>query len=123
MAKILLMEDDLVTAQLISIAAELGKHEMTHAINGEIGLELYEAGKFELVIMDILMPEKDGLEAISELMQLNQGQKILVVSGGGSISDGTFYLEAAQRLGARKVLHKPFEVEELLAVFEELLVD
>jgi DNA-binding response OmpR family regulator len=103
MARILLIEDDPVAASFFCINADQCGHEVVHATNGAIGLDFYRASPFDLVATDVLMPEKDGLETITEILQADDEQKILVLSGGGSISDGSFYLEAARRIGAHKI--------------------
>jgi DNA-binding response OmpR family regulator len=121
MARILLIEDDLVAASFFRINASQCGHEVIHATNGASGLEFYQTNEFELVATDVLMPEKDGLETIEEILNLNDRQTILALSGGGSISDGSFYLDAALKIGARKILQKPYEPEELIDAFRELL--
>jgi YesN/AraC family two-component response regulator len=74
----------------------------------------------DLVITDVLMPEKDGLEVIMEIRAKLPQVKIIAISGGGRISH-TDYLVAARRLGAHRTLSKPFIRQELLDTLHELL--
>ena len=68
---------------------------------------------FDLVVTDILMPEKEGIETIIDLKTLNPGQKIIAISGGGR-DRYQGYLQTASELGADDTLAKPFTGEALL---------
>jgi len=99
--------------------AEFG-HVVIEASNGIEGLALYPAGGVDLVITDIIMPGKEGIEVIMELRLRHPHLKIMAISGGGRV-DSKDYLRIAKFLGASKVLGKPFSNEELLAALNELL--
>ena len=91
---------------------------MVKASNGNEGLQLYRANPTDLVIMDVLMPEKDGFETIVELRRKYPNVKIVALSGGSRIK-GNSYLLIASKLGAQQTLPKPFNPEELLSTVRE----
>jgi DNA-binding NtrC family response regulator len=122
MARILLIEDDdAVRIMLHTTLAHFG-HTVIEARNGKEGLELFKQAKADLVITDIVMPEKEGLEVLMEL-QIKQLPmvKVIAISGGGRQS-AIDNLRAAKFMGAAKVLEKPFSNETLIAVVNELLL-
>ena len=86
------------------------------------GVDLYEQHKPDLVISDIFMPRKEGLETISELRHKYPEVKIIAISGGG-LPNHVDFLPTAELLGAIHTLSKPFGSAELLATVEELLND
>ncbi len=112
-------DDDLVRATLshILIAAD---YEVTEAANGEEGLLKYEDGNFDLVITDILMPQKEGIETIQELRAIGRAIKIIAISGGDRTGN-KMYLQMAEKLGADGVLSKPIRRQDLLAKIEAVL--
>ncbi len=87
-------------------------HTVAEAENGDAGI--YKLGDFEadLIITDLLMPQKKGLETIAELRSSHPELKIIAISGGGRIK-GVNYLETAKKLGAQEILNKPFSDEQL----------
>lgn len=74
----------------------------------------------EILITDILMPEKDGIQLITETQERYPEIKIITMSGGGKI-DAATYLQLARGLGAASTLNKPFTREELLKAISEVL--
>lgn len=99
-------------------------HEFDHTViearDGIEGLANYPAEGVDLVITDIVMPGKEGIEVITELRRRHPGLKIMAVSGGGRIGS-TDYLRIATFLGAARVLAKPFSTQEFLEAVNELL--
>ncbi len=75
----------------------------------------------DLVITDLIMPEKEGLESIRELKKINSEVQIIAISGGGVI-DPKIYLNLASRLGAVHVFAKPVDNEILLSTIKETLM-
>ena len=113
MASILLVEDDdHLRTMLKSILTNSG-HEVWDVPNGTRACHLHDQQSFDLVITDLVMPEKDGLEVIIELRRTNQDVRIIAMSGTGPGS-GELYLRVAQRLGADLTLSKPFGNQEFL---------
>jgi len=120
MALILLIDDDLKIRELLRRILEHAGYEVVEASDGREGLSLYRERKPDLVITDIVMPGKDGLETITDLRIEFPGSKIVAISGGGRL-DPKPYLELAEGFGADRLLTKPFGHEELLEAVQNLL--
>jgi two-component system chemotaxis response regulator CheY len=119
-ARILVVEDDDDVRQLLRRILERAEHEVDTARNGREATPLYQTGQTDLVITNILMPEKDGLEVIQELRKKDPAAKIIAISGGGQIGAAE-YLDVAKRFGAARTMRKPIDRRELLATIAELL--
>ena len=120
MASILVMEDDDQFRQMLRVMLETSGYQVTDAADGEAGLSLYRKAPTDLIIVDIFMPWKEGLETIKELREDFPDVKIIAISGGGK--GGHFdYLDRAKFFGAQKSLAKPFRKHELLEAVGELL--
>ncbi len=120
MALILVIDDQELVRASIRITLEAAGHEVDEAEDGEVGVKLQEERLFDVVITDILMPVKEGIETIVDLRRNYEDLKIIAISGG-SRSKTMDYLKAATSLGADKVLSKPFSNEELLSCVNECL--
>lgn len=81
---------------------------------------LYGQQAADLVITDLIMPDKDGLEIIQDLRRLNPKVRILAISGGGRV-DANEYLAVARKFGAVEVLPKPFTKDELRKALDAAL--
>lgn len=110
--KILLIDDDAFFAILTS--KMLAPATVLIARNGIEGLEFFERQHFDLVITDLVMPEKDGISTIIDLRKLNVTVPILAISGGGNIGSQGDLLRMATQIGATETLAKPFSREALL---------
>jgi two-component system chemotaxis response regulator CheY len=97
-------------------------HEVTEAEDGAAGLKAVKAQRPDLVVTDIYMPGKEGIETIRELRQIVPGLKIIAISGS-SWSSGHDALSSAKLLGADRTLPKPFRKEQLLASIRDCLQD
>jgi CheY-like chemotaxis protein len=120
MTSILVIDDQELVRASIRITLEAAGHEVVEAENGEVGIKLQEEHGFDLVITDILMPVKEGIETIVDLRRDYGDLKIIAISGG-SRSKTMDYLKAATNLGADMVLPKPFSNAELLSCVNECL--
>jgi YesN/AraC family two-component response regulator len=89
-------------------------HTVIEARNGKEGLALFQHANIDLLITDIVMPEKEELEVLMELRKRNPPVKIIAISGGD-------YLQMAKLMGAAKVLAKPFSSDVLIAAIDDLL--
>jgi CheY-like chemotaxis protein len=118
---ILIIEDDELIRDVLKQLLEREGYNVTTARNGKIGIELFQAEPSDLVITDLIMPEKEGIETIRELRKDYPDLKIIAISGGGNIIAPTEYLNIAQRLGVQKTLSKPFKTEEILEAIRQLL--
>ena len=120
MARILMIDDETTLREFVKEYFEGAGHTVDTAADGNEGLKLFKAAPYDLVITDILMPNKEGLETILELSELTPDAKIIAVTGGG-IGLGDDLLELACDFGAKRALRKPISMKELLAVAEEVL--
>ena len=120
MARILIIDDDIKFLKMFRQMLERAGHEVLIALNGRIGVELFRKNRTDLIITDIFMPEKEGVEIVRELKKEFPMVKIIVMSGGGKRLEFG-YLEAAEMLGADRSFNKPFERQEMLAAIQELV--
>jgi CheY-like chemotaxis protein len=120
MAKILVFDDEPSILLMIKKMLEKAGHEVDIALNGREGMELFEKNKPDLLITDIIMPEKEGLETILELRKKYPELKIIAISGGGRIGPEG-YLPSAKRLGADMVFQKPLVQKEFMQAVSILL--
>ncbi len=120
MACILVIDDDLQVRRMLRQMLERSGYVVFDAPDGNAGIKCYRECRADLVITDIVMPEKEGIETIRELVQEFPEVKIIAMSGGGRIGPDA-YLEVARQIGAVRTLTKPVEREELLSNISELL--
>ena len=120
MFKILIIDDEAPILSMLKKMLERNGYETELAKNGVDGVELFKKCQPDLVITDIIMPEKEGLETIREMKKIKSDLKIIAMSGGGKVSSEN-YLKIAGIFGASKMLTKPFTVKEMLSAVEELL--
>jgi CheY-like chemotaxis protein len=121
MPRILLIDDDNEVRTMLRLTLAHFGHTVIEARNGKEGLELFKTANADLVITDIVMPEKEGLEVLIELRERQVPPvKIIAISGGGRQKAGD-YLRLAKLMGAARVLAKPFSNEVLIAAINELL--
>ncbi len=118
--RILIIEDeDQIRMMLRQVLEEAG-YEVADAPDGVEGIRLFLEKPADLIIMDMIMPKKEGMETILDLKSEHPSVKIIAISGGGQIGPRP-YLEVAQALGAARAFMKPFRIEALLLAVRELL--
>ncbi len=118
MATILVIDDEDSIRHLLREVLEKDKHRVLEARDGREGLELYQKNKVDLVLMDILMPGTDGLEATLQLTRDYLDTKIIAMTGAQGDRN---FLDVAKLFGARRVFEKPFDLTKIVeAVKEEL---
>jgi two-component system chemotaxis response regulator CheY len=120
MARILVIDDDSLIRETLRRMLEGAGHEVAEAEDGAAGLKAVSAQRPDLVVTDIYMPGKEGIETIRELRQIVPGLKIIAMSGS-SWSSGHDALSSAKLLGADRTLPKPFRREQLLASIRDCL--
>lgn len=114
----MIVDDDHVIAQTCKSYLEDKGYEVLVAPDGGKAVEKLSSHKVDTVLLDILMPEKDGIETLLEIRKHHPTLQILAMSGGGRI--GTEYLlKAAAKLGADAVLRKPFTLDKLSELLEQ----
>lgn len=120
MAKILVIDDDAMVRYSLKSALEHTGHKVVEAENGVDGLSKIPGQSIDLVVTDIIMPEKEGVGTIIEMKTKFPSLPVIAISGGGP--DGyTGYLETARALGADGTLEKPVTPETLLDTVEACL--
>ncbi|HEX9490535.1 MAG TPA: response regulator [Stellaceae bacterium] len=120
MAVILVIDDAATVRHLMRRVLTEAQHSVIEAQDGEVGLSLFEAQRPCLVITDLFMPNREGIETIQQLRRLSPDAKIIAMSASGTAS-GKLYLGAAKKLGADAILPKPFMPADLLAAVERVL--
>lgn len=120
MARILVIDDEEQVCSLFKRILERAGYDVDVALNGNDGLAQFKAKPSDLIITDIVMPEKEGLETIREIRKNHPDVHIIAISGGGQGHTDT-YLDLARKLGAGCTLSKPVRREELLATVQSLL--
>jgi CheY-like chemotaxis protein len=118
MARILVIDDDTEMRAMLEQTLRSAGHEVALAEDGKQGVALYRAQPAALVLTDLFMPNREGLETIIELRKDYPG--ILIIAMCGKPGAGGL-LSIAQRLGAARVIQKPFHPHELLQAVEEVL--
>ena len=114
MKSILVVDDEIPIRKYLRRILEPLGYAVTEASDGDAAIQQYNENKPDLVIMDIIMPGKEGIETMFELKQLNKEIKLIVMSGGGRIGPDN-YLRIAEVLGVCAVMKKPFEKKVLLS--------
>ncbi|MBV8060574.1 MAG: response regulator [Alphaproteobacteria bacterium] len=112
---ILVVEDNEQMRHFICEALTDAGYAFKSAGNGKEALTLINDNNFSCILLDILLPEVDGLEVIRKLAQRTDTQKIkiIAITGGGADLPGWYAGQMAQSFGAHSVLYKPFSVDDL----------
>ena len=118
MARILIIDDDPQIRHILRRILNQAGYEVVEAENGIQGLRQYREAQPDLVISDIFMPEKDGLELIDALRSAEATVPIIAISGGSQLGKMDL-LSVAAHLGAQRIVRKPFRRDEVLAVVRE----
>jgi CheY-like chemotaxis protein len=118
--RILLVDDEAAVRELLTLVLRLDGHDVTTASDGNLALDVLAEGEFDLVLTDLVMPERDGIETIVEIRQRFPRLRIIAMSGGGRGSAGDS-LAMARQVGATRTLEKPFSNQQLLEATREVL--
>lgn len=106
-------DDELVRAHLADVLRAAG-HTVHEAEGAADGIELIRSNKADVAVIDILMPDRDGLEAIGQLRRTRPDLRIVAISGGGRVGPQV-YLDLAEQIGADTSLKKPIADADLQA--------
>ena len=118
MSSVLIVDDEDAIRQLIRDALGQAGYQVSEARDGKEGLLRYRQSPADLVIMDILMPDQDGLESIMTLRREFPTARIIAITGGSDMIGILNFLDVAKMLGARRTLQKPFDIQHLLDVVQ-----
>ncbi|NNG00978.1 MAG: response regulator [Desulfobacteraceae bacterium] len=120
MARILIIDDNDFVRNMLKETMERAGYEVETAVNGVEGVERFRKISCDLVITDLIMPEKEGIETIMDLKKDFPAVKIIAISGGGRVGP-TNYLKFAEMLGAAYTFTKPVDRKALLKAVKVLL--
>jgi len=120
MANILVVDDDRQVCALLKQVLEEQGYTVESALNGTEGISRYRSHPADLIILDILMPEKEGLETILDLRREFPKVKIIAMSGGSDRAKLDL-LDLARRLGAQYAVNKPFELQTITDLVKKSL--
>jgi YesN/AraC family two-component response regulator len=118
--RILIIDDDFHVRDMLERLLRRAGYDSQLAENGVEALKMHRENPVDLVITDIIMPEKEGLEIITEFRRDYPSVKLIAISGGGRIGPAN-YLKMAKLLGAERTFAKPVDTSQLLSAIEELL--
>ena len=121
MKKIVVIDDDIKGNQMVCRILKNAGYEVRAAFNGAEGLKIFKQERPDLVITDLFMPEKEGLETITELRQTDKKIRIMAISGGSANVNLADVLDTAEMFGADAVMAKPFQMETFLQRVKGLL--
>jgi CheY-like chemotaxis protein len=120
MIQVLVVDDDAGIRTLVRTILVRAGYEVREAVNGDEALRSCAEQPPDVIITDILMPDKDGVEVLLEVSRRNVGVPIVAISGGG-LGAAAAYLETASHLGATATLAKPFSPASLLTTVQSVL--
>lgn len=120
MARILIVDDEKNVRFTLGKALKSHRHEVFDAADGNEALKVLKQCKIDLVVTDIIMPNREGLETIQEIRMNWPEVKIIAISGGGRVRNGEF-LKVAKKIGADLVLKKPFSMNAFTDEIRKLL--
>lgn len=120
MLRILVIDDDVGIRRMMRLALEGMGYEVCEAADGKEGLALFAKQPSDLVITDLVMPGKEGIETIRTLRKGHPHLKIIAMSGG-SLTHSSDNLKMAKSLGANAAFSKPFSMADLAKIITGLL--
>lgn len=125
MARILVIDDDELVRGTVQAMLESDGHEAVLAVDGDDGIRRFHQQRFDLVLCDVFMPRKEGLETVREIRQSSRETPIISMTGSVPAGDGgrldPDFLRMSSSLGATRTIAKPFRPRELLALVRECL--
>ena len=115
--KILLVEDDPCFGSVLKSYLELSDYEVTLCVNGNDGLEAFRKDKFDICLLDVMMPEMDGIEAVKQIKAVNPAAKVIMCSAMGQQS----MVMDAIKAGANDFIVKPFQADRVLEAVKKIV--
>ncbi|MEW6234585.1 MAG: response regulator [Candidatus Omnitrophota bacterium] len=120
MKRILVVDDEKDIRSMLRIPLGRAGYEIEEASDGAMAIAIHRRRPVHLLVLDILMPEKEGIETILEFRRDYPGVKIVAISGGGIVDAGD-YLEIAKNSGADRIFKKPLDLPLLITAIKELI--
>jgi len=120
MAHILVIEDDPLVRSMLKLLFEREGYQVSLAAEGDEALRRFQEAPADLIVTDIIMPGKEGIETIIEFRKRHPLVQIIAISGGGRIGPDN-YLKMAESLGAARTFSKPLQRQRLMAAVQELI--
>lgn len=114
-AKVLLVDDEIDFTDALAARMEARGLEVEAASNGPKALEMIQQRHYDVIVLDLQMPEMDGIETLKRMLAYNKDLQVLMLTGHGSVKQG---VEAVKN-GAVDFIEKPAEIEELMGKIEE----
>jgi len=122
MSLIMIVEDDPHIRAMLQETLQQEGYETFVAEHGVDAIEYYQQHNVDVVVTDILMPEKEGLSLITEIRRVNPASKIIAISGGAPQISSGCNLELARMFGAQHTFQKPLDIDALLQTIKSMLV-
>lgn len=121
MNQILLIDDEKAMRETLADCLDSAGHEVQQADNGKTALRLIQDTPYDLIVMDVFMPEMDGIELIQALRKLEDHPPIITISGGGGVLPPSWAAKITEVYGVRSALTKPIDIDFFLGTVEEAL--
>lgn len=115
--KILVCDDSmLIRKKLKEVLKKCGYNDISEAANGQEAVDIYKKSNPDLVFMDIIMPIKNGIEAVNEIIEFDKNAKVVMASSAGTKE----HVKEAIKAGAFEFVQKPWEVEQINKILHNL---
>ena len=121
MVKILVVDDEASVRKMLRSMLKNEADEIIEAENGVIAKEICLESNIDLIVTDIVMPEKHGVDLVMELKKELPDLPIIAISGGGGVTGRFDYLEIVNLMGVENILRKPFEANQLRNMVHSVL--
>ena len=119
MTRVLIIDDDAPTRDVIRQLLNREGYETVEACGGREGVQCSQAASMDVIILDMMLPEQNGLEIIRELREVDPAVPIIAISGYGHAGPLDF-LRVAETFGAQRTFQKPFHLREMLKAVHDL---
>jgi CheY-like chemotaxis protein len=117
--KALVIDDSADTREFLTILLQKHDFEVITATDGDEGLETFKKHRPDVIVTDIFMPNKEGLELITEIRNVDDEVGIIAISGYKD-KQGMDYLAVAKQFGAQAVMEKPIKTDKFVSVLKEI---
>ena len=121
MTRILVVDDEESVREMLTQMLEPAGYDVIEAGNGVEACDACKELPVDLIITDIVMPEKNGIDLIMDVKNKFPNTPVIAISGGGGITGRFDYLEIAKLVGAKNILKKPFSMADLRSVVNNIL--